>query len=123
MALQWDFKRDRCGELIIKQKCEDGTWRDFEIRLYTGNAYLIMLWEDDAAKTYTLYSFFADKEHAKRCLGLDKKSSDGNIFDKPYERWKKIRLNKAKYPHVKELVGMLVQAFDHIEIEIVTEDA
>lgn len=120
MALQWSFK-ERIGELTIEQRDEHGEWKDYEIRLYEGNAYLIMLWENDKKNTYSMYSFFADKDHAKRCLGLAKGYTE-NIFNKKCEKWTRIRLNKKRCSHTKELVGMLIQAFDEFTIEIYSEE-
>ena len=121
MALHWQWS-ERCGEITVEQKQEDGTWKQYPVRLYKGNAYLIMLWENDEDSTYSMYSFFLDKDHAKNCFGLNKKDKESrNIFDRGYERWAKIRLNKAKYKYTKDLVTMLAQAFDNLTIEIYSD--
>lgn len=121
MALNWLWK-ERCGEIIVEGLYGDEQWHEYTLRLYKGNAYLIMLAEDDERDTYTVSSFWADKEHAKNCLGLNKKDKDSrNIYQGGYTRWKKVRLNKAKYKNTKELVSMLAEAFDHIEIEIYSD--
>lgn len=121
MAVTWLWK-DRCGEITLEQTQNDGTVKQFPIRLYDGNCYLVMLSENDEENTYQMYNFFLDKGHAKRCLGLDKKGGHTeNIFDKGWTTWSKVRLNKAKYPHTKELATMLVQAFDEITIEIYSD--
>lgn len=121
MALNWLWS-DICGEITLEQTQEDGSVKQFPIRLYTGNAYLIMLSENDEDDTYQMYSFFLDKDHAKRCFGLDKKGGNTeNTFDKGWSRWTKVRLNKAKFSHTKELVTMLAQAFDDITIEIYSD--
>ena len=121
MALNWLWD-EYCGDIIVEQQRVGGETVEFPLRLYKGNAYLIMVYEDDENDTYTVSSFFLDKEHAKRCLGLDKKDKDSyNIHDTGMSKWKKVRLNKAKYKKASELVSMLVQAFDEIEIEIYSD--
>lgn len=118
MSLNWQWD-ECCGEITVEHKLPDGSWTQFPVRLYQGNAFLIMLSEDDERDIYQMYSFFMDKDHAKRCLGLDKKGGNTtNFFQTEYKRWSKIRLNKAKYRYTKELVTMLVQAFDDLTIEI-----
>ena len=82
-----------------------------------------MLWEyeEDGIEKYSMHNFFADKEHAKNMLGLSKGYTDNAMnWDKYYI--KKIRLNKAKYRYTKDLVDMLIKAFDNIEIEIYSEE-
>ena len=117
MALNWLWK-ERCGEIIV----EGRGGHEHALRLYKGNAYLIMLAENDETDTYVVSSFWVDKDHAKNCLGLNKKDKDcHNIYQGDYNRWKKVRLNKAKYTNTKELAGMLAEAFDHIEIEIYSD--
>lgn len=122
MALHWEWS-NKCGEITLEQNF-DGEWKTFPISLYRGNAFLIMIseFEENGVEKYDLYGFFADKDHAKNCLGLNKKDGfTDNIYIKPYERWTKVRLNKAKYAHTKELVQMLAEAFDEITIEIYNE--
>lgn len=122
MALHWQWN-EKCGEITVEQKQEDGSWRPYTLNLYKGNAWLIIIWENSVDNTYSLYSFFNDKDHAKNCFGLGKgqKNSD-NIFSRSYERWTKIRINKAKYPHTKDLVTLIAQAFDNITIEVYREE-
>lgn len=115
MALNWNWN-EKCGEITIV----NGTGREFTINLYQGNAYLIMINEfknEDGEDCYDLYSFFSDKEHMRRCFGLDKKSGSYNIYDD----WKRIRLNKAKFRHTKEFVAAMSEAFDNISIELYSE--
>ena len=115
MALVWDWNK-KIGEAEIARGEER-----FTVNLYQGNAFLIMLYEytdNDGKEKYSMYSFFADEYHAKNCFGLSKGSS--NIFHAG-ERIAKVRLNKKKYRYTKELVGMLVRAFDEIQIEIFSE--
>lgn len=114
MSLNWSFKA-KVGEAVIQQGD-----REYSLNLYQGNAFLIFLseWEEDGVGKYQLWSFFADKAHAKNCLGLSK-GYDG-IFDDT--KIVKIRLNKKKYSYIKDLVEMLIKAFDEIQIEIYSED-
>ncbi len=125
MALQWDWN-EKCGEATLIETQKDGTEQEYKINLYKGNAFMIAIFEyvgEDGTEKYQLWSFWADKEHAKNCLGLNKKQGyDSNMYDTPYSRLTRIRLNKDKYPYVKELVPMLAQAFKNITIEIYSEE-
>ena len=115
MALRWDFK-ERCGEAVFMQ---DG--KEYTTYLYQGNALLIFLNEwttEEGENMYSLYSFFADKEHMKNCLGLNKKYSTENMFDDERCKLKKIKLNKKHTRYIKDIVDILIKAFDKIEIEI-----
>lgn len=117
MALQWRWE-EKVGTIDIFNYDEVRTYQ-----LYQGNAFLIMLWEyeEDGIEKYSMHNFFADKEHAKNMLGLSKGYTDNAMnWDKYYI--KKIRLNKAKYRYTKDLVDMLIKAFDNIEIEIYSEE-
>ena len=118
MALYWDWDK-KIGTIDIFNYDEVRTYQ-----LYQGNAFLIMLYEfeEDGREKYTMHSFFVDKDHAKRMLGLTKDAEEGNIFNTKYEQIRKIRLNKAKYKYTQALVDMLLKAFDNIEIEIYKED-
>ena len=119
MALNWRWE-EKCGEAIIEQ--DD---REYTLSLYHGNAYLIFIseYEEDGKDMYALWSFWADKTHAQRLLGL-KKDMDGNlnnIYTGYGGEIKKFRFNKNKARHLSEMVGMIVKAFDDIAIEIYTE--
>ena len=120
MALTWEWNR-KCGELTLEQKRPDGTWEQTPISLYQGNAFLIMLAENDEDNTYQLFSFFSGKDHAKNCLGLSKGYTK-NIFLDDSTRISRLRLNKKKYSYTKELVELFVRAFDDITIEIYSEE-
>ena len=121
MALHWDWK-ERCGEVTLSQKQEDGTWKDFPLRLYTGNCCLIMLSEDDEKDTYALAGFFADVQHMKNCLGLNKKDGYGdNIYNTEIQRITKLRLNKSKARYWKDIITAFSKAFDNLTIELFTE--
>lgn len=129
MALNWLWS-EKCGEIEVVQMHPDEEDRRFTLSLYKGNAYLIMLHEYNDEKTgedmYSMFSFFSDKDHAKNCLGIAKGKArwdDGrNIFDTPYQKFTRLRLNKKKHPYWKDLVTMFAQAFDNITIEVVSEE-
>lgn len=116
MALNWDWNK-KIGTVDIFNYDEVRTYQ-----LYQGNCFLIMLWEyeKDGKDMWQMHGFFADKEHAKNCFGLSK-GYDENIYNTEYEQIRKIRINKAKYRYTKDLVDMLIKAFDNISIEIYSE--
>lgn len=91
--------------------------------LYQGNAFLIMLYEykEEGKDMYNMHNFLIDKEHAKNCFGLSKGYTK-NIFNQEDYRIEKIRINKAKYRYTKDLVDILIKAFDSITIELFTEE-
>lgn len=118
MALIWQWDK-KVGTATVRS----GN-REFELNLYQGNAFLIFISEfnEDGEDRYSMYTFFGDKEHAKNCLGLNKKKGFGeNIFSDGVELVK-VRINKAKYSYTKELIDLLIKAFDRIAIEIYSEE-
>ena len=124
MALEWGWN-EKVGTMALVQQLPSGEDKEFEISLYQGNAFLIMIheYEADGKDMYTMYSFFVDKEHMKNCLGLNKKNGHGdNFLNEPGNRATKFRINKKKYRYTKDLVAVLVQAFDNIDIEIYSEE-
>lgn len=123
MALHWDWK-EKCGEITVVQMHEGEEAREFKLGLYTGNACLIMLneWEENGEKYWSMSSFWADKQHMKNCLGLNKKDGyDSNIYSTPYNKWTRVRLNKKKCRYFKDIMAAITQAFDDITIEICSE--
>lgn len=120
MALYWNWK-EKCGEATLKQRNGEEE-REFTLSLYTGNAFLIMLreYEEDGKQMYDMDSFWVDKEHMKRCLGLAKGCS--NMYEEGWSRITKFRLNKAKCRYWKQIVPAVAQAFENIEIELFTEE-
>ena len=116
MSLNWQWE-DKVGTIDIFNTDKVVTYT-----LYQGNAFLIMLYEykEEGKDMYTMHNFFADKEHAKNCFGLTKGYE--NMFNTNYYRIKSIRLNKKKYRYTKDLVDMLIKAFDNIKIELYSED-
>lgn len=127
MSLNWEWN-EKCGEITLEQYRHDiGEMKQFPITLYKGNAFLIMLHEykdeESGEDMYNMFGFFLDKDHAKNCLGLNKKRGYGNnIYQTDYQKITKLRINKAKYPYWKDLVTMFAQAFDNITIEVVSEE-
>ena len=121
MALTWDWN-EKCGEAFYTQKF-DGEERGFNVNLYEGNAFLIMVaeYEQDGQDKYSVKSFWVDKQHMKRCLGLDKKGGYArNIYFDGYDKFTKFRIDKAKCRHWKDIVPALAQAFDNLTIELFT---
>lgn len=80
MAVRWEWK-EKVGEF---------TYNGYTVNLYEGNAFLIGIDEfkmskkrrtvddyaEDGDDCYRVAWFFIDKQHAKRCLGLEKGSYD-----------------------------------------------
>lgn len=123
MSINWKWD-DKIGEAIIRRKIGDET-AEYVKTLYEGNAFMIFLneWTEDGVDKYSLYTFFADEVHAKRCLGITK-NCDGvysNMFEDGYDTLVKIRINKKKSRNWKKIVTLFAQAFDNIQIEIYSE--
>ena len=118
MSLNWNWS-EKCGEAVFEQRD-----KEFTVNLYQGNAYLIFIYEyeEDGNNMYNLFTFWADKGHAKRCLGLEKdyQGVKYNLYTDT-DKLKKIRLNKKKCNRFAELVGLLAKAFDNLVIEIYSE--
>lgn len=113
MALEWRWE-NKVGTITIFNYD-----REVEFSLYQGNAFLIMIYEyqEDGKDMYRMHNFFADKQHAKNCLGLSKGHNE-NIFNQDAYQIRKIHINADKYSYTKDLVDMLLKAFDNIEIRI-----
>ena len=110
MALNWKWE-NKIGEATM-----DVTGGKYTLSLYTGNADIIWLYEyeENGEKMYSLYSFWDDETHAKKCLGLTK-GYDNNALGMV-----KFRINKA-FPKALKYVGLVAKAFDDITIEIYTD--
>lgn len=107
MALNW----------LWSEKCGEVKYGDHSVNLYEGNAFMIMIAEwttEDGTEQYTVSGFFLDKEHAKRCLGLAKGSS--NIFER--YPWTKLTLYRGKSRNWKALTELAAKAFPGIEIHV-----
>ena len=123
MALHWQWE-DKCGEATLVQMHEGEDDKVFTLSLYPGNAYLIMLHEreEDGKDVWSMFGFWADKDHMKNMLGLNKKDGyTDNYYDSPYQKITKIRLNKTKCRYFKEIMAALAQAFDDLTVEIYSE--
>ena len=113
MALEWDWKK-KVGTMTIFE-CDE----EVEVSLYQGNAFLIMIYEyqEDGEDRWTMHNFLLDKQHAKNCLGLSKGHNE-NLFNQDTYQIRKIHIDADKYRYTKELIDMLLKAFDNIEIKI-----
>lgn len=124
MALTWEWNNS-CGTAVIEQRIHDET-REYNMTLYEGNAYLIMLHEytENDKDMYELFSFWLDKAHMERMLGISNRGKrvNTNTLDQPYNRLKSIRLDKSRCRNVTEIAKAIIQAFDNIEIEIYTSE-
>ena len=117
MAVNWRWD-EKIGTIDIFNYDKVVTYQ-----LYQGNCFLIMLYEyeEDGKDMWSMHNFFVDKEHAKNCFGISK-GYDDNLFNHDRYKIKKIRLNKGKYRYTKDLVDMLIKAFDDVAIEIYNEE-
>ena len=126
MALNWLWN-EKCGEATFRQKTENGT-REYTCDLFKGNAYLIFIYryEQDGNKMYTLAGFFCDRDHMKKMLGVDKRSTKTygvNQYNTEYEQLTKIRLNlnMLQKKQINEIISAFTEAFDDITIELYKE--
>lgn len=97
------------------EKCGEMEYGNYTTNLYEGNALMIMISEwtnDEGIDQYQVWGFFADKEHAKNCLGLSK--GHENIYaDYP---WKKLTIYRSKSRNWKQFVELATKAFPEIEV-------
>lgn len=113
LTWQWNQK---CGEIKDRYGVRN---------LYQGNALLIALTEYRKNDTdmYSLYTFFADKEHMKNMFGLSKKYKEqGNLYEGDWESitlYKNMFTNKKDF---KDLVDGITSAFDNITLIIKNSD-
>ena len=110
MALRWDFKH-KAGT-VTQEKTGTRNW-------YEGNGLMIVLneWTEEGKEFYSMYWFFADKEHMKNCLGLNKKQgySDNMFEDDPITE---ITISRENCYQWKDLVTILPKVFPDIKITI-----
>lgn len=68
MSINWNWK-DKIGELKVR-RVFSGEIEEFSISIYEGNADLIFIYEfeENGVKKYTLFNFFCDLQHLKRCV-------------------------------------------------------
>lgn len=96
MALQWNWK-DKMGKMTIKQK-----EKTYDLNIYAGNALAVFIceYEQNGEERYTLYNFFADKEHCGNIIKDDKRLFSDEIVS--------IELNLF-YKSAKTLLDILVK--------------
>lgn len=80
MALHWNWEE-------CMGTCTDKNGN--RVKLYRGNAFMIAIHEDDETNTYQLVWFFADRNHMKNCLGLNKGEPPCSFVNE----WKHFHLN------------------------------
>ena len=125
MSLNWQWN-SKCGELTfsVTPNGDKNEEREYTVSLYQGNAFLIFITEYKDETTgkdmYSLWNFWADKEHMKRCLGLVKGYE--NLFSDDGCRFVKLRLDKSRNHYWKDIVTAVAQAFDEIQIELYKEE-
>ena len=120
MSLNWNWS-DKCGEIEAVQTIEGTPPQKFTLELYQGNAYLIMIYNDSDKDEYQLYSFFADKQHMKNLLGLNKKDGYTTNTFNGVQTFKRIRLNKKINRYTKQIIEAFTDAFDEIAIEVFSD--
>lgn len=120
MGLNWNWN-EKVGEVNFTSSSGDEWCCD----LYQGNAFLIMIHEfkdEDGADHYELSGYFIDKQHCKNCFGLNKKGGyTDNLYAKGSFRLDRITIYKDRYSYTKDLVSFIVQAFDCVNIQIVSK--
>ena len=115
MAITFN-RNEKCGEATFIQNY-DGEEKLYKTVLYTGNCFLIMVYEYKDEETgddmEQLYCFFVDDGHMERCL-------KHGIFT-GVDTLKEIRLNKAKCRNWKKIVELLTEYLDDIRIDVYKE--
>lgn len=116
MALTWDWNK-KVGEAVVSQN-----GKEYTLNLYQGNALLIFLseYEEDGKDMYSLWSFWADKEHARSCLGLSKKTDTSNMYTAYESQVVKFRLDKGMKDFAY-IISLIARAFENVAIEIYTK--
>ena len=122
MAYNWNWQ-DKSGEF---------TYKGYKYNFYQGNGFMIILDEftmteerlsvDDEAsdvgkECYRVVWFFVDKQHAKRCLGLEKNFYD--VFEGLVE---KITIFKDHCSNWKDIVELFTKTQPNITIEILPKE-
>lgn len=103
MALRWSWK-NKMGEMTITQQDLDGETNNFRINIYHGNCLAVFIYEcknAEGKEMYDIYSFFVDKQHAKRMA----KECPTLFWDKV----KSIKLNLA-FKECETLAKLLTKA-------------
>ena len=114
MAITYDYK-DKCGTATFESSY-DGKTETYEVSLYTGNCFLIMVREftENGNNMEQLHSFFVSEEHLIRCL-------EDDIFSNGIEKLVGIRINMAKCRNWDKISVILGKYVDGIKIELYRE--
>ena len=116
MGLNWLWS-EKCGEAHFEQSIGEGKTESYKTSLYTGNALLISIFEQDG--TWTMHDFFVDKGHMNRFLGIDKDSDhDYNGWNVSWRKLVRIELDKSKARYWKDIVASFSKAFPELEIKL-----
>lgn len=111
MSLNWYWSK-KVGE-VERTTAEGETFRNC---LYRGNAYIIEIWESEKDNSYYLANFWADKTHAKRCLGLVK--GYDNLYRDDYRVYTLYADMLGELD--KDFISLLIKGLkDKVEIRIV----
>ena len=106
MALNWQWNEDHIGKVYHNHNLR-GTYTN---DLYTGNCLMIEIHRND--NEYYLHSFFADEEHGKNCLGLNKGHENiytaGTDDEMVWEIWE--MKDKWQMQKVDKLLKLLIKA-------------
>lgn len=75
----------------------------------------------ESEQGWSMWSFWVHKDHAKNCLGLTKGNNNIYLEDWHGGKIKEFIFNKKKSMNYKDIIPLLVRAFDNITIKIVSE--
>lgn len=115
MALHWNWK-EKCGTVLVSWYDGNDERRTGDLSMYQGNAELIFLWEN--VETFTMFSFWADREHMKNCLGLTKGNSNIYADDQNGVKFLEFTFYKNRMRDLPQIVTAIVKAFPRISINI-----
>ena len=82
--------------------------------MYEGNALLIMLNEHN--NMWDVFSFWADVDHAKNCLGITKGTY--NMYDTEYNNLNDWVFYSNKGHNRKKIIQLIGQAFNDFHVTI-----
>ena len=115
MSLNWNWN-GKIGEVTIKEHYAGET---FKVNLYEGNAFLIFIYEftEDGKEKYNVWSFWADREHAKNCLGISKDCDNIYVCDDKsiFGDWV---FYKDKSKNYTKIIELLCKAFDNVSVKV-----
>ena len=123
MSLNWQWS-DKMGEVIFEDDCYKPE-HPYRTNIYEGNCLMIWCNEfnftGDGEFEYSMYTFAADMEHFKNCLGLNAKKGYGKENNYNHYRIKRLRLN-TRYKSVPKIVEAFAKAKTNITIELYYEE-